>query len=75
MIRDAGVMRATERVKLACRALSAASHDLFLAVRVEGVALDETAQALNVEVERVCELAERLEECVAGLESFAGAAR
>jgi hypothetical protein len=66
-MRDAAVIRATERLKLACKALSGASNDLLVAVRHEGVPVNETANELSVEVEHVCELAEQLEEYVTGL--------
>jgi hypothetical protein len=58
---DPGMSRAAERVRLACRALSAAANDL----RVEHdrnpmMAVDEAAHLLEAEMERVCELAEEL---------------
>jgi hypothetical protein len=57
---DGGISRASERVALACRALSAAATDLDVARRRDGIAVDEAAHALAAETERVCELAEQL---------------
>jgi hypothetical protein len=53
--------RAAERVALACRALSGAANDLRVAhAQNKMVAVDDAAQMLESEVERVCELAEEL---------------
>jgi len=57
----AGVARAAERVTLACRALSAAARDLHVAYDRNGVgAVDKAAGNLEVEMERVCEMAEQV---------------
>jgi hypothetical protein len=66
-VKDAGVIRAIERLRLACKAASAASNDLLLAVRHEDAPVEGVAHELSVEVEHICELAEQLEECVSGL--------
>jgi predicted transcriptional regulator of viral defense system len=58
---DDDVKRAATRVTLACRALSTAASDLRIAHRRSGVmAVEDAADLLNVETERVCELAEEL---------------
>jgi hypothetical protein len=59
-MKDAGIRRASERVTLACKALSAAADDLAVAARRDGLLVDETVRSLEVERERVCELAEEL---------------
>jgi hypothetical protein len=59
-MRDAGIRRASERVTLACKAMSAAADDLAVAARRDGLLIDETVQSLEVERERVCELAAEL---------------
>jgi hypothetical protein len=59
-MRDAGIRRASERVTLACKALSGAADDLAVAARRDGLLVEETVQSLEVERERVCELAEEL---------------
>jgi hypothetical protein len=73
----AGVVRATERVTVSCRALSAACSDLALALRGDEVSasMDETVRELETVVDRVGELAEQLERCAANLGSFAAAQR
>jgi len=73
-VRDAGVARAVERTKLACKALSAAARDLAVAQHRHEVPVD-AAQELNVEVERVCELAEQLERCAESLDVWIGRQR
>jgi methyl-accepting chemotaxis protein len=56
-----GVRRASERVSLACRALSAAANDLRVAHSRNSVsAVDDAADQVGAETERVCELAEEL---------------
>jgi methyl-accepting chemotaxis protein len=56
-----GTTRAAERVTLACRALSAAAEDLRLEhVRHKLEAIDDAANRLAAETERICELAEEL---------------
>ena len=57
---DAGITRGSQRVTLACKALSAAADDLHVAFRRDGMPVDATAHALEAEAERVCELAEEL---------------
>lgn len=53
--------RAAERVTLACRALSTAASDLRVAHRRSGItAVDDVADRLSAETERICELAEEL---------------
>jgi hypothetical protein len=59
-MRDAGIRRASERVALACKAMSAAADDLAVAARRDGLLVEETVQSLEVERERVCELAAEL---------------
>ncbi|HEY4427111.1 MAG TPA: hypothetical protein VGN08_02800 [Solirubrobacteraceae bacterium] len=62
MTSDVRVKRAAERVTLACRALSAAANDLRVAHKqTQASAVDDAAQSLEVETERVCQLAEELE--------------
>ena len=57
---EAGIDRGTERVALACKALSAAADDLYVAFRRDGMPVDGAAHALEAEAERVCELAQEL---------------
>ena len=58
---DVTVKRAAERVTLACRALSAAANDLRVAhKRTNATAVGDAAHGVEVETERVCELAEEL---------------
>lgn len=58
---DVRVTRAAERVELACKALTAAATDLRVAHRQSGLsAVDDAADMVGVETERVCELAEEL---------------
>lgn len=59
-MRDAGIRRASERVTLACKAMSAAADDLAIAAQRDGLLIEETVQSLEVERERVCELAAEL---------------
>ena len=67
MTKDPGIERAAERLTLACRALTAAANDLAVAKRRDGAPVDDAAQELEVELERVCALAEQLERRVSGL--------
>jgi hypothetical protein len=58
-----GVQRGSERVALACKAMSAACADLRVACVRDGMpaeAVEGAADALDTEAERVCELAEQL---------------
>jgi hypothetical protein len=75
---NVGVTRAAERVELACRALTAAATDLRVAHRQSGLsAVDDAADRVGVETERVCELAEELVSLAANLRrapTVAGAA-
>jgi hypothetical protein len=65
---DPAVSRASERVALACRALSAAANDLRVAhARNAITALDDAADQVGVETERVCELADELVKLAANL--------
>lgn len=57
---DPGIRRAAERVSLACRALSAAANDLAIASSRDGLPVDDVAESVQAETERVCELAEEL---------------
>jgi hypothetical protein len=60
-VTDAGVLRAAERVELACRALAGAANDLRIAHRRHAMAaVDDAADMVGAEAERVCELAEEL---------------
>ncbi len=55
------IRRAAERVTLACRALATASNDLRVAHKRSGVTkIDDAAELVRSETERVCELAEQL---------------
>jgi hypothetical protein len=55
------LQRASERVTLACRALSAAANDLRVAYSRGGSpTVDDAADKVAVETERVCEMAEEL---------------
>jgi hypothetical protein len=57
----AEVRRAFERVALACKALSAATNDLRVAYSRSGMTrVDDAAETLGVEPERICELADEL---------------
>ena len=58
---DAGISRAIERAALAARALSAATDDMYVAFRRDGMPVESAAYALEAEAERVCDLAEQLE--------------
>jgi hypothetical protein len=67
---EAGVSRGSERVTLACRAMSAAAADLRVACVRDGVpveAVEGAADALDEEAARVCELAEELGELAEAL--------
>jgi hypothetical protein len=68
---NAGLVRAVERVALACRALSAAAGDLAVARRHGELPQAGTVEELNTEVERVCELAHELGRCAAHLDALA----
>ncbi len=58
---EGDVQRAAERVSLACRALSTAAGDLRVAYMRSGMlAVEDAADQLRAETERVCELAEEL---------------
>jgi hypothetical protein len=57
---EAGIDRGTERVQLACRALSAAARDLHIAFDRDGMPVEDATHALEAEAVRVCELAEEL---------------
>jgi hypothetical protein len=72
-MRDAGIRRASERVTLACKAMSAAADDLAVAARRDGLLVDETVQSLERERERVCELAEELSNRARSLSTLARA--
>jgi hypothetical protein len=64
------VRRASERVTLACKALSAAANDLRIAhARCGMTAVDDVADQLGVETERVCELAEELAKLARNLQN------
>jgi hypothetical protein len=66
-MRGAGIVRAAERLALACRALSAAADDLAVAQRRDGIPVDDAANELNTEIEHICELADQLERRAASL--------
>jgi hypothetical protein len=74
-MRDAGLVRAVERVTLACRVLTAAAGDLAVARRHGEVPAAGTIEELNIEVEHVCELAHELSRCAETLDTLAGAAQ
>jgi hypothetical protein len=58
---DARVSHAAERVTLACKALSSAANDLRIAHSQSGLTtVDDAADLVGAETERVCELAEEL---------------
>jgi hypothetical protein len=64
------VRRASERVTLACKALSAAANDLRVAHARSGMTVvDDVADQVGVETERVCELAEELAKLARNLQS------
>jgi hypothetical protein len=64
------VRRASERVTLACKALSAAANDLRVAYARSGMTVvDDVADHVGVETERVCELAEELAKLARSLQS------
>jgi hypothetical protein len=61
---EPSVQRGSERVALACKAISAACADLRVACVRDGTATDaveDLTDALDAEAERVCELAAELE--------------
>jgi hypothetical protein len=67
---EAGVQRGSERVTLACKAMSAACADLRVACVRDGIpaeAIEGAAGALDAEAARVCELAEELGELAEAL--------
>lgn len=69
------VTRAAERVELACKALTAAATDLRVAHRQSGLsAVDDAADMVGVETERVCELAEELARLATNLRGVRAAA-
>jgi hypothetical protein len=58
---DHVMLRAVDRVWLACKALDAANSDLRVARELEPTTVDDdTAEALDNEVARVCQLADEL---------------
>jgi hypothetical protein len=72
------VRRAAERVSLACRALSTAASDLRVAKKRSGaMAVEDAADQLSAETERICELADELAKLGRELTNrpLAGAAR
>jgi soluble P-type ATPase len=71
-MRTAPIIRATERVSLACQVLKAAANDVLIAGSNENGSLEHAAQDLAVEIERVCELADQLERCAANVGELAG---
>jgi hypothetical protein len=75
---EVGVKRAAERVELACKALSGAANDLRVAHRqLPTTAIDEAADMIGAETERVCEMAEELADLAGSLKRlpvFASAA-
>lgn len=67
---EPGVSRGSERVTLACKAMSAAADDLRLACDLDGLAgeaVEDAADALDAEAARICELAEELGELAKAL--------
>ncbi|HWG07635.1 MAG TPA: hypothetical protein VN672_01375 [Solirubrobacteraceae bacterium] len=70
---DADVSRAAERLRLACRALSAAARDLHVAQKRDATGVAVTAEELDGETERVCEMAEEVSEAARKLGRFAPA--
>ncbi len=71
-MREAGITRATERLTLACQALSAAANDLIVARDRDELPVSDAADEVSAEVERVCELAQELERRAAQLGTLAG---
>ena len=64
----AGVRRAAERVRLACKALDAAATDLRVAHGRDGLsAVDRAADTVAAETERVCEMAQDLSKLASNL--------
>jgi hypothetical protein len=74
-MKESGLIRAAERLSLACRALSAAANDLMVAQHRDGMALEDTVHELETEIVRVCELAEELERSAASVEMMAAGRR
>jgi hypothetical protein len=72
-MRDAGIVRATERLALACKALAAAANDLIVARDRDELPVSDAADEVSAEVERVCELAHELERRASELGTLAGA--
>ena len=67
---EPGIQRGSERVALACKAISAACADLRVACVRDGTATDAVeglTEALDAEAERVCELAAELEDLAEAL--------
>ena len=71
-MRTPPIIRATERVSLACQVLKAAANDVLIAGGNENEPLEHAARDLAVEIERVCELADQLERCAANVGELAG---
>jgi hypothetical protein len=57
---NADISRAAARVALACSALSAAANDLYVARQRDGASMEDVADELAAETERVCEMAQEL---------------
>jgi hypothetical protein len=56
-----GIRHASERVTLACRALAAAANELRVVHKQSGLtSVEDAADMVAVETERVCEMAEKL---------------
>ena len=72
-MRTSPIIRATERVSLACQVLKAAANDVLIAQGSQNAPLQNAAQELAVEIERVCELADHLERCAANVGELATA--
>ena len=72
-MRNAPIVRAAERVSLACQVLKAASNDVLIAQTEEHLPVEEAAQELAAEIEHVCDLADQLERCAARVGELAGA--
>jgi hypothetical protein len=71
---SADVRRAAERMKLACRAMSAAATDLQVAQSRDETMMESAAPAeLAAHTERVCEMAEELSALARQLHALAPA--
>jgi hypothetical protein len=71
-VSNARLTRAVDHVALARSALFAAAGDLVVARYRDEMPIGEVAQDVDLELERVCELAQELERCAQNLGAATG---